>query len=75
MRSDYRSLLAVGEVRRLLLSSVLARLPLGICSLAILLFVRAQTGSFLLGGLAIGAYTLLSAAMAPLQGVLIDRLG
>lgn len=75
MGSDYRSLLAVREVRRLLLSSVLARLPLGICSLAILLFVRAQTGSFLVGGLAIGAFTLLSAAMAPLQGVLIDRLG
>lgn len=75
MGSDYRSLLAVAEVRRLLLSSVLARLPLGICSLAILLFVRAQSSSFLVGGLAIGAFTLLSAAMAPLQGALLDRLG
>jgi MFS family permease len=71
----YRSLLAVSEVRRLLLSSVLARLPLGTCSLAILLFVRAQTSSFLVAGLAVGAFALLGAAMAPLQGALIDRLG
>lgn len=62
-------------MRRLLLSSVLARLPLGTCSLAILLFVRAQTGSFLVAGLAVGAFALLGAAMAPLQGALIDRLG
>ena len=71
----YRSLLAIGGVRALLLRSMLARLPLGICSLAILLFVRAQSDSFLVAGLAVGAFTALAAAMAPLQGALIDRLG
>lgn len=75
MVSRYRSLLALNGVRRLLVSSVFARLPLGICALAILLFLRGQSGSFLIAGLAVGAFTLLSAAVAPLQGVLIDRVG
>jgi MFS family permease len=75
MAFPYRSLLAVKQVRLLLLSSVLARMPLGICSLAILLFVRAQTGSFLVAGLAVGAFTLSGAALSPVQGWLIDRLG
>jgi MFS family permease len=45
------------------------------CSLAVLLFVRGQSGSFLIAGLALGGFTLTGAAVAPLQGVLIDRLG
>jgi MFS family permease len=75
MVSSYRSLLAVGEIRGLLVSSVIARMPLGMSSLAILLFARAASGSFVVAGLAVGAFTLASAVVAPLQGALVDRFG
>jgi predicted MFS family arabinose efflux permease len=44
-------------------------------SLAILLLVRLQTGSFAIAGLAVGAFTLSSAATTPAQGRLVDRIG
>jgi MFS family permease len=44
-------------------------------SLAILLFVREQTGSFLAAGFAVGAFTLAGALMSPVQGAAVDRLG
>ncbi len=72
--SRYRALLGDPAFAGLLSSSVLARMPLGMNSLAILLFMRARTGSFLQAGIAVGAYTLASAAVAPLQGRLLDRL-
>jgi MFS family permease len=75
MVSSYRSLLQIQDVRRLLASSLLARMPLGICPLALLLLVNERSGSFLAAGLAVGAFTLSGAALAPLQGTLIDRLG
>jgi MFS family permease len=75
MVASYRSLLLVRGVGRLLASSVLARLPLGMCTLAILLFVRDRSGSFLDAGVAVGAFTIASAALAPAQGMLVDRLG
>src|SRR5580704_8470151 len=72
--SRYRALLGNRAFMGLLVSSVLARMPLGMNSLAILLFMRARTGSFLQAGIAVGAYTLANAAAAPLQGRLLDRL-
>lgn len=75
MISRYRVLFSVEGFARLLVSSVLGRLPSGMFSLAILLFVRAQAGSFLAAGLAVGAFTLAGAVMSPLQGALVDRLG
>lgn len=44
-------------------------------SLAILLFVRERTGSFLEAGFAVGAFTLAGALMSPVQGAAVDRLG
>jgi MFS family permease len=44
-------------------------------SLAILLLVRGATGSYAAAGAAVGAYALASAAMAPVQGRLVDRFG
>jgi MFS family permease len=44
-------------------------------SLAILLLVRASTGSIAAGALAIGAYALANAATSPVQGRLVDRYG
>jgi len=62
-------------VRRLIATSLFARLPLGISLLAIVLFVRRETGSFALAGAAGGAYTLAGAASAPVQGAIVDRHG
>jgi MFS family permease len=44
-------------------------------SLAILLLIRLQTGSFAIAGLAVGAFTLSSALTTPAQGRLVDRVG
>jgi MFS family permease len=71
----YRALFAVSGFTRLLLSSVLGRLPSGMFSLAILLFVDARTGSFLAAGLAVGAFSLSGALVGPLLGALVDRVG
>lgn len=71
----YREFLSLPGTSRLLVSSLAARLPLGMSSLAILLLVRVQTGSFAIAGIAVGAFTLSSAATSPVQGMLVDRLG
>ena len=75
MLQRYRAVLAVPGVGRLFAAALLARLPQGMSSLAILLVVRDATHSYALAGLAIGAYALGTAAGAPLQGALVDRLG
>jgi predicted MFS family arabinose efflux permease len=73
--SRYRALFSVSGFARLLVSSVVGRLPSGMFSLAILLFVRERTGSFLVAGLAVGAFTLVGAIVSPVQGAAVDRLG
>ena len=55
--------------------AVLARMPLGTVTLAMLLHVRALTGSFAAAGAAVGVYLGASAATAPLIGRWIDRRG
>jgi MFS family permease len=59
----------------LLVASVLARLPLGMASLAIVLLVRERTGSFAAAGAAVGAFALAGAATTPVLGALVDRVG
>jgi MFS family permease len=71
----YRVLLSVPGFSRLLLSSVLGRLPSGMYSLAMLLFVHGRTGSFVVAGLAVAAFTLAGALLGPLLGALVDRIG
>jgi MFS family permease len=71
----YRILFQITGFQRLLVSSVLGRLPSGMFSLAILLFVRGETHSFLTAGLAVGAFTLAGALCSPLLGTLVDRVG
>jgi MFS family permease len=60
---------------RLLGAAVLARMPVGIDSLAIVLFVRAEKGSFAAAGVVAAAFGLGSGVTSPLQGRLIDRHG
>ncbi len=75
MVSKYRSVLSVPGATRLLASALVGRLPQGMSSLAILLLVRGDTGSYAAAGFAVGAYAFASAATAPLQGRMIDRFG
>ncbi|MDP9400365.1 MAG: MFS transporter [Actinomycetota bacterium] len=71
----YLRILRVPRVGRLLAANLLARLPIGINGLAIILFLRAQTGSFAVAGLVAGALALGSGSGAPLQARLVDRHG
>jgi len=73
--SGYRAFLGIPGARRLLISAVVTRVPNGMLSLAVLLLIRGRTGSFALAGLAVGAFALANAAVAPIQGALVDRLG
>ncbi len=71
----YRRTLAEPGFRSSLLPSVLARLPLGMASLSLLLAIQAQTGSNTLAGLVSGLYVLGLGIVAPLVGRGIDRFG
>jgi MFS family permease len=67
--------LAAPGCARVFATALVARLPQGMSSLAILLLVRSRTGSYAAAGIAVGAYALGSAASAPIQGRLVDRFG
>jgi MFS family permease len=67
--------LAQPGLRRLLATAVSARLPLGMWSLAIVLFVRDRTHSFAVVGLSVGVYAAATAVASPLLGISVDRLG
>ncbi len=71
----YRRILAFPTVTPLLAATVLGRLPLGINGLAVVLFLRQETGSFAVAGAVAGALALGSGLSAPLQGRWIDRRG
>jgi MFS family permease len=75
MIARYRALFSTPGVGRLLVSSVVGRLPSGMFSLAILLFVHGTTDSFLAAGIAVGAFSLAGAAIGPLLGAQVDRHG
>jgi MFS family permease len=71
----YARVLRAPDVTRLLGAAVLARMPIGIDSLAIVLFIRAETGSFARAGLVAAAFGLGVGFSAPVLGRLIDRNG
>lgn len=71
----YAEVLRVPHVAALLFSSLLARLPVGINGLAVILFLRQQTGSFAVAGLVAGGLGVGSAAGAQVVGRLVDRAG
>lgn len=75
MLARYRTVLSVPGCARVLATALIARLPQGMTSLAILLLVRTHTGSYTAAGIAVGAYDFATAAGAPVVGRLIDRFG
>lgn len=71
----YRALFAVTHVRRLVLSGLVARLPIGMVGLALLLLVRENGGSYGAAGAVSGSFFVASALGAPIAGRLVDRRG
>jgi MFS family permease len=75
MTDRYARLLRVPHVLPLLAATLVARMPVGIEGLAIILFLRAETGSYAVAGAVAGAFALGSAIGAPVQSRMVDRLG
>ena len=71
----YLAVLRAPGVLRATAAQLLARLPLGMLSLAILLHVEALTGSFATAGLVVGCLTLGEAVAMPVSGRLVPRWG
>src|SRR5512132_559393 len=71
----HRALFHVPYVRRLGLSGLLARLPLGMIGLALLLLVRENGGSYSAAGAVSAAYFVATAVGAPIAGRRVDRRG
>ncbi|MFN3628865.1 MAG: MFS transporter, partial [Casimicrobiaceae bacterium] len=71
----YQRLLADRELRRIILTSLIARLPIGMNSLAITLGLQTLTGSFATAGVAASAYLLAVGVQAPIIGRAIDTRG
>jgi MFS family permease len=71
----YRRVAAVPGAVRLLGSSVVARLPLGTSTIALLLFMHDVAGSFAAAGAVVAAFTVTGAIAAPVQGRLVDAAG
>jgi MFS family permease len=69
------SILSTPGTRALLASSIVARLPLAMFSIALLVHARHVSGSFAVAGVVGAAYAIASAASAPLLGGLVDRYG
>lgn len=71
----YLVLLRPPGIPRVVASVLIGRIPIGIFSLAIVLLVRQQTGSFAQAGAASAAWAIGAGILAPLQGRLVDRFG
>ena len=69
------SILSAPGARALLGSSILARLPLAMFSIALLVNAQRLTGSFAVAGAVSGAYAIAGAVSAPLLGRIVDRCG
>ncbi|MDQ3616671.1 MAG: MFS transporter [Actinomycetota bacterium] len=75
MFTPYRRVLTRPGALAFSLSGLVARLPISMVSLGIVLLVSTRTGSYGLAGAVSAAYLIAHAAFAVLQARLIDRLG
>jgi MFS family permease len=72
---NYAAVLARPQIKPLFAAAFVGRLPVGMYSLAIVLLLSKETGSFAVAGAAIGAFAVFGGASAPILGRLIDRIG
>jgi MFS family permease len=73
--SRYAEVLRVPHVAALVMATLLARFPIGINALAVVLYLRESTGSFAVAGVVAGSLAAGSGIGAPVQGRLVDRFG
>jgi MFS family permease len=71
----YREVVRVRYVPRLLVGTLIGRLPNGMCALAIALVLRESGVGFGFIGVVVGGYLTAAAATGPLLGRLVDRYG
>ncbi len=71
----YAAVLRAPHVAALIAATLLARFPIGINALAIVLYLRAERGSFAVAGAVAGALAAGSGIGAPVQGRMVDALG
>ena len=71
----YAEVLRVPHVATLIAATLLARFPIGINALALILYLRDETGSFAIAGVVAGGLAAGSGIGAPVQGRLVDRFG
>ena len=71
----YAEVLRVPHVTALIATTLLARFPIGINALAIILYLRAERGSYAVAGVVAGALAAGSGIGAPVAGRLVDALG
>jgi MFS family permease len=71
----YAEVLRAPYVAALVAATLAARFPIGINALAIVLYLRAGTGSFAIAGGVAGALAAGSGIGAPVQGRFVDRFG
>lgn len=75
MFTSYGRILAHPGALRFSLSGLVARLPISMVGLGIVLLVSSATGRYGVAGAVSAAYMIANAALAILQGRLLDRLG
>ncbi len=75
MATGYTELLRARHALRLLTGTLIGRLPHGTAALAIVLFTRAEGGSYSLAGVFSAVYGLATAVGQPLLGRLVDLHG
>ena len=71
----YRRIFSTPHVLSLAVASVVARLPVGMSAVALVIFIHDRTGSFGIAGAVAAAYTIGLGVTAPLLGRLVDRRG
>lgn len=74
-RLRYAAVLRAPHVARLLCTALVARAPVGVNGLAIVLFVRAVADSYAIAGAVAGAYALGASVISPFVGRFVDRRG
>ncbi|MER8156942.1 MFS transporter [Streptomyces sp. NPDC094472] len=75
MAAGYGELLRTPHAARLLIGTLLGRLPNATAALAVLLFARAEGGSYALAGGLSAVYGVANAVGQPLLGRAVDRFG
>jgi MFS family permease len=75
MLTPYRRVLAVPGALAFSMTGLVARLPISMVSLGIVLLITARTGSYRLAGAVAAAYLVGNACFAVVQGRMADRLG